>query len=146
VIIRPAIIDDMPDAAMVQIIARRVNLPYLPQQHSRDEVMGFFLETVWPKSRVWVAQTEDGMITGFAAKTPGWLDHLYILPDYQGSGIGRDLLELAREGEAAMQLWTFQKNARARRFYENRGFRLLRETDGAGNMEKEPDALYGWTR
>jgi putative acetyltransferase len=45
-----------------------------------------------------------------------------------------------------MQLWTFQRNAKARRFYENRGFALVRETDGADNMEKEPDALYRWAR
>lgn len=145
-IIRPAILDDMADAAMVHIIARRVNLSYLPQLHSRDETMGYFLTEVFPRSRVWVAQTEDGMITGFIAATPGWVDHLYILPDFQGSGIGSQLLDLAREGEQEMQLWTFQRNARARRFYENRGFRVVRETDGADNEEKEPDVLYAWTR
>jgi len=32
------------------------------------------------------------------------------------------------------------------RFYEARGFALVRETDGSGNEEKEPDALYLWTR
>jgi hypothetical protein len=30
----------------------------------------------------------------------------------------------------------------ARRFYEARGFALIQETDGTGNEEKEPDALY----
>jgi hypothetical protein len=44
------------------------------------------------------------------------------------------------------QLWTFQRNAQARRFYEARGFVLIQETDGARNEEKEPDALYLWTR
>ena len=32
------------------------------------------------------------------------------------------------------------------RFYEARGFALVRQTDGAGYEEKEPDALYLWTR
>ena len=32
------------------------------------------------------------------------------------------------------------------RFYEARGFALVRETDGSGNEEREPDALYLWTR
>jgi hypothetical protein len=40
----------------------------------------------------------------------------------------------------------FSANRRARRFYEARGFALVRETDGAGNEEKGPDALYRWTR
>ena len=45
-----------------------------------------------------------------------------------------------------MRLWTFQRNQRARRFYERRGFRLVLLTDGADNEEKEPDALYEWRR
>ena len=45
-----------------------------------------------------------------------------------------------------LHLWTFQRNAQARRFYEARSFALVKETDGAGNEEKEPDALYLWTR
>jgi hypothetical protein len=28
------------------------------------------------------------------------------------------------------------------RFYVKRGFVLIRETDGARNIEKEPDAMY----
>ena len=43
-----------------------------------------------------------------------------------------------------LQLWVFQKNAAARRFYERHDFRLEKLTDGSGNMEREPDALYSW--
>jgi putative acetyltransferase len=38
----------------------------------------------------------------------------------------------------------FQKNVDARRLYERHGFRIMKLTDGAGNMEREPDALYCW--
>ena len=41
-------------------------------------------------------------------------------------------------------LWVFQKNEGARRFYERHGFELVKLTDGAENMEREPDALYRW--
>jgi hypothetical protein len=34
--------------------------------------------------------------------------------------------------------------AAARSFYERRGLRLVELTDGAGNEEREPDALYEW--
>src|SRR5262245_46216524 len=37
-----------------------------------------------------------------------------------------------------------QCNRAARLFYAARGFRLILETDGARNEEKEPDALYRW--
>ena len=45
-----------------------------------------------------------------------------------------------------LQLWTFQRNLSARRFYEARGFALVEQTDGARNEEKEPDARYLWRR
>ena len=85
-------------------------------------------------------------MTGMIAFRQDWVDQLYILPDAQGRGMGSSLLQVAKERFDLLQLWTFQRNAKARRFYEAREFRLMRETDGARNEEQEPDALYLWTR
>ncbi len=52
----------------------------------------------------------------------------------------------ARTARPRLERWCFEANAGARRFYERNGFRALRHTDGAGNEEKMPDILYGWTR
>jgi len=46
---------------------------------------------------------------------------------------------------AGLRLFAFQRNAPARRFYEARGFIAKEFTDGATNMEREPDVLYEWT-
>ena len=77
---------------------------------------------------------------------PGWIDQLCVLRSAQSGGIGSALLRVAQEAHDSLSLWTFQRNTPARRFYEARGFRPIRETDGAGNEEKEPDVLYLWTR
>jgi hypothetical protein len=45
---------------------------------------------------------------------------------------------------AGFTLWVFQQNERARRFYEARGLTLVKLTDGSGNEERTPDALYEW--
>jgi hypothetical protein len=56
-------------------------------------------------------------------------------------------MKAAKEsGVKALELWCFQANARARRFYEARGFRPIRFTDGDGNEEKTPDVRYRWER
>jgi hypothetical protein len=39
----------------------------------------------------------------------------------------------------------FQRNTSARSFYEGHGVRLVRLSDGSGNEEHEPDALYSWS-
>jgi hypothetical protein len=45
---------------------------------------------------------------------------------------------------AELQLWTFQVNAGARRFYERHGFVPVELTDGATNQERQPDVRYRW--
>ncbi|MDH2444792.1 GNAT family N-acetyltransferase [Amnibacterium sp. CER49] len=52
---------------------------------------------------------------------------LYVLAAAYGTGLGRRLLDAALPDAAPAQLWVFEANARARRFYEQAGFRL----DGA---------------
>jgi GNAT superfamily N-acetyltransferase len=84
-------------------------------------------------------------MTGIIAFRSDWIDQLYVLPEAQGQGVGTALLKVAQGTFGRLQLWTFQRNIRARRFYEARGFVLVRETDGARNEEREPDALYFWT-
>lgn len=81
------------------------------------------------------------------ALTPGHLEQLYVAADRLGGGIGRRLVELAKEREpVGLSLWTFQVNARARRFYERNGFAAVEWTDGSGNQERQPDVRYEWVR
>ncbi len=70
---------------------------------------------------------------------------LYLASDRRGCGIGRRLLDLAKlRSGGPLELWTFQVNEPARRFYEANGFVALELTDGAANEEREPDVRYRW--
>ena len=122
----------------------RVSLPYLPELHSAEEDLWFFRERLMVENETWVGG-EAGAIAGYIAFKPGWVTHLYIDPEHQGRGLGGLLLGKAMEDGSSRQLWTFQRNTRARAFYEARGFALVRLTDGEDNEEKEPDALYAWS-
>ena len=101
-------------------------------------------EVVLPGHEVWVAEVDDRVV-GFAALTEDLLGHMYVHPDQQGRGIGTALFEVVkRERPDGFRLWVFQRNNGARRFYERHGCRVVELTDGSGNEEKEPDALYEW--
>ena len=89
---------------------------------------------------------EGGALAAIIAFRSDWIDQLYVLPEVQGHGVGNELLQVAKRAFDCLQLWTFQRNLSARRFYEARGFALVEETDVARNEEKEPDARYIWTR
>ncbi len=136
---------DMDAAARVHRVALDQALPTLKGLHTPEEDRWFFRERVFGACEVWGAFEGCGM-TGIIAFRKDWIDQLYVLPDAQGQGVGTALLQRAQGAFDRLQLWTFQRNIAARRFYEARGFVLVRETDGSGNEEKEPDALYIWTR
>jgi GNAT superfamily N-acetyltransferase len=98
---------------------------------------------MFPTCELW-GYFDDQELVGIIAFRDGWIDQLYVLPLSQGRGIGRALLQIAKGRCRCLKLWTFQRNADARRFYERQGFALVKETDGSANEEKEPDALYSW--
>ena len=136
---------DMEAIARLHRHVRKTCLPYLPEVHTPQQDLAFFEEHVFPSSRIWLAEDEDQLI-GFSVLKQDWLDHLYVDPDWHGRGVGKALLRAVREEAEELNLWTFQANIQARRFYEHHGFRLVALTDGSGNEELTPDAHYRWTR
>lgn len=142
-ILRRAISADAQAIAVVHRTAMRVSLSFLPELHTAAEDLAFFAGRFLPANEVWVAEA-DGVVVGYVGFDAQWINHLYVLPDHQGRGIGPQLLARAMADGQAKQLWTFQANARARAFYEARGFVAVEFTDGAGNEERTPDVLYRW--
>jgi ribosomal protein S18 acetylase RimI-like enzyme len=119
-------------------------MTYLPPIPTLDEYRRHVREDLMPVQEVWVAE-DDGRLVGWWSMTDGSLEHIYVDPEAQNRGIGREMLakvmELMPDG---FSLWTFQKNEGARRFYERHGFDAVELTDGSGNMEREPDVRYAW--
>ncbi len=143
-IVRPATAADALEIAEVFLAARRDALPYLPNLHSDDETRHWIADVVLRHSEVWVAEL-DGVIAGFLSVAGDHLDHLYVRPTYYRQGIGDRLLTKAKEiSPQRLQLFTFQRNGRARVFYETRGFVPIDFNDGSRNEEGEPDVLYEW--
>jgi GNAT superfamily N-acetyltransferase len=138
-------LSDMDEAARVHRAAFDNALPWLAGLNTPDEDRWFYRERMFKTCQLWGAFNDDVM-AGIIAFHDDWLEQLYVLPEAQGQGIGSVLVQTAKRFSERLQLWTFQRNAPARRFYEARGFALVEETDGARNEEKEPDARYLWTR
>lgn len=84
-------------------------------------------------------------IVGLLSMAEGTIHNLYIRPGYQNQGIGHRLIETAKTCSGGeLQLWVFEPNEGAIRFYERHGFVILRKTDGRENEEKVPDRLMAW--
>jgi putative acetyltransferase len=144
-IVRRLKLVEMDAAAMIYRAAFDDRLPWLGGLHTPEEDRRYFREQVFQKCEIWGA-LEEARLIGIIAFREDWIDQLYVLPSAQGRGIGTTLLDIAKSAFSPLYLWTFQRNTQARRFYEDRGFVLVEETDGSTNEETEPDALYRWSR
>lgn len=129
-------------AALYRRTAER-EWPFL-YPHTRQEDRAFF-RAAFAKGPIWAAD-DGGDLVGFSAARRGWIDHLYVLHERHGEGIGRALLKRTLRGRSHVRLWTFQRNARSRAFYRRQGFVEALFTDGAANEEKEPDVMLEWRR
>ena len=144
VTIRPATPTDAATIANVFLASFHATYDF-PLAHTDEQVREWIRDELLPAGVTWVALDADGTVVALMAVKPGDLDHLYVRPDLLGQGIGRRLLDVAKaESPDGLTLYTFQVNARARRFYERNGFVAEWFGDGSTNEERQPDVRYVW--
>jgi putative acetyltransferase len=121
-------------------------LTFLPMLHTAEEYRWFITNVILNECEVTVTEDETGIVA-FLALRGEEIRLLDTRPDRIGMGAGTQLIDAAKaSGISALELWCFQANARARRFYEARGFHAIRFTNGADNEERMPDVRYRWER
>ena len=164
--IRKASIEDAFPLAKTHVDAwRSAYKEVIPQSYldslSYDERHAMWtdiLTTKSPTSIQLVAVNEDNTIIGFIAggeaRDPEFsydaeLYALYLLPEYQGQGIGKKLMLhltewLIRNGYHGLYLWVLEKN-RTRYFYEKLGGKQLKYSR-TEIFDNQPfvEIVYGW--
>ncbi|MAU46817.1 MAG: GNAT family N-acetyltransferase [Yangia sp.] len=118
--------------------------PWKPRLHSGAEDIahaGQMIDAGW----VTVAEDDaDGALLGFLAREDVYVHALFVAPAAQGTGIGRALMAEAQSHCPTLELWTFEANHGAQRFYERAGFTVVGRSDGSQNDEGLPDIHYRW--
>ncbi|MCA1040031.1 GNAT family N-acetyltransferase [Bacillus infantis] len=112
--------------------------------HSFEDHVYFLNNILAEQFRIELALVE-GKVAGIIAYNDIEISQLYIHTDYQGIGIGTALLSRAKEQSSGrLNLYTFEINKNAQRFYEKHGFTIIGR--GTVNEENLPDILYEWKR
>jgi ribosomal protein S18 acetylase RimI-like enzyme len=165
-IIRPAVHTDAPAIARVHVdtwrAAYRGMIPddYLDNL-SYEQRTAFWARAIsdpFTPNFVHVAEDDTGRIVGFASGGPpmnnltgyeGELHAIYVLPDAQGKGVGRQLVRavaqtLRERGVTSMFLWVLKDNAPSRAFYESLGGHLLKEQQFELGGATLTEVSYGW--
>ena len=127
-----------------------MNLSYKRREH--------LWETNIPKGNVFVAESDEGKIVGFASggkessgkynEYQGELSSIYILKEYQGQGIGKLLLntvikELEKVGTNTMLVLVLEDN-NSRLFYEAMGGKKIDKVEVEIAGKKLIELVYGW--
>jgi GNAT superfamily N-acetyltransferase len=130
--IREARADEGPALAAVQELASLAALAHIfpPEQcpYPREAVQARWAAAVAePGMRTLIALSGEKAV-GAACVADGWLQGLYVVPERWGTGLAVELHDRALDevrslGSGSCKLWVLEDNARARRFYERRGWR-----------------------
>jgi GNAT superfamily N-acetyltransferase len=118
-----------------------------PAVHTLEEHRIWVRDRLFGEQEVWVAEAEgSGRLVGFMVLgRPDWLEHLYIDEAATGAGLGSRFVEIAKaELPGQIQLWTFQSNTGAQRFYVRHGFVPVQWTE-CDNEERSPDVRLVFT-
>ena len=151
--IREARADEGPTLAAVCELASLAALAHIfpPERYPypREAVHARWVAAVAdPGARALIAVSEGEEPVGAACVTDGWLQGLYVVPERWGTGLAdalhdRALDEVRALGAGSCRLWVLEDNARARRFYERRGWR---ENGASRVVEFPPNPLdIGYT-
>lgn len=112
--------------------------------HPIEEQRQYFVEHVAALFEVSVALRDDAIV-GFVASDAASISQLYVRVGCLRQGIGSRLVELAKSrSSGSLWLFTFARNATARRFYERHGFVAIAQ--GFEPTWQLEDVKYRWER
>ncbi|RDI45638.1 ribosomal protein S18 acetylase RimI-like enzyme [Falsibacillus pallidus] len=103
----------------------------------------YFLNEILPKEFEIDIATLGEQVVGIIAYNKSEISQLYIHNDYQGKGIGKELLNRAKKNSSgSLSLYTFEINEKAQQFYARNGFKITAR--GHENEENLPDVRMEW--
>lgn len=153
--IRPALATDAPVLRELQRRAgqqfRAVGLDGVADNEPpSEEVLAGYANA----GRSWVASDDMDRIIGFVlvdeVDDAAHIEQVSVLPDHQGRGVGRALIDRARNwavenGRSALTLLTFDQVSWNRPLYEHLGFRVLTEEEMGPGLQgiRDNEAAHG---
>ena len=99
------------------------------------------VKALLPQAEVYVYE-RAGEILGFAGLEGEDIQGIFVSPDMQSRGIGKNLLDFLKTKKAGLHLNVYQKNIRAIRFYEREDFKI--QWEGLDEATGEKDYLMAW--
>ncbi|KYQ83469.1 GNAT family acetyltransferase [Acinetobacter sp. NRRL B-65365] len=98
-------------------------------------------EIYLPMSEVYIAE-DTSNIYGFIALVEDTVAALFVSPEHQAKGIGKQLISYAQEMRSRLELNVYQENKNSVKFYLASGFRIINEDLDTATNAKEYVMLW----
>lgn len=121
--IRPYTPADLKDLLDVWYRASLIAHPFLTEDFLATERRQ--IAEHWLLTAETMVYESDGRVVGFLSLIGNDVGAIFVDPDDQGHGIGRALMDRARDSRPYLELEVFEANAIGRRFYDAYGFTLV---------------------
>ena len=103
------------------------------------------LKNILPQAEIYVCENDiTNQIDGFIGLTNNYVEGLFVRETAQSKGVGKQLLNYAKEIKSSLSLSVYQKNTRAIAFYQREQFVICSEKTDESTNEKE--FVMAWNR
>lgn len=102
------------------------------------------METVWLPAADNFGLLKNGKLTGFFSLVDERLAAIFILPEEQGKGYGKLLINCAKKLKTQLTLSVYEKNQSALEFYKKNGFQIFDNQIDEATGENE--IIMAWKR
>ena len=109
---------------------------FIPKDYWTDNYA--MVKEILPQAEIYVCEDSDtNQIDGFIGLTDNCIEGIFVREGIQSRGIGKQLLDFAKEIKSSMSLSVYQKNTRAIAFYQREQFVIHSESMDDSTNEKE---------
>lgn len=103
------------------------------------------VKEMMPLAEVYVYEDDcTKQIGGFIGMNDNYIEGIFVKKAVQSKGIGKQLLNYAKEGKSTLRLSVYQKNKKAIRFYLREEFAI--QSENIDNNTDEKEFVMVWNR
>jgi ribosomal protein S18 acetylase RimI-like enzyme len=136
---RAVLAEELPILAALKLLVEKQSMPFITRVlRTPTEELAFLTETS-KRCAITVAVLGSHII-GFTAMNGDYMEQLFVLPDYQGKGVGSMLLGQEQKSRKYMHLAVIRANVNAIKFYTSHGFVFTHDEPNSNA------ARYVWKR
>ncbi|MGU3574682.1 GNAT family N-acetyltransferase [Brucellaceae bacterium C25G] len=127
ILIRPIVADDVNELADIWLRASKTAHAFIDDEKLNEQYQ-LIKDVYLVQAENWVIVSDD-QLAGFIGLIDHHIGGLFIDPDYQGQGLGRDLLKHALSLKKHLQLNVYEDNQKAVNFYLKFGFVITKRSE-----------------